>query len=548
MTKKQTKNFRGMSVRQSVVFLMALMMFAGCAKGVQLQDVSHPDLSDLEPGVQKRLMDGRLRIESADGGRRQQSENWGNMGMLYQAYEMYGPAQTSYANAIALDEDNFRWPYLLAFSHQRLGNYAEAGKYYRRAMRLDPDYLGGWIHLGQVYLDDQQLDKAGAAFSRVLKIEPDDAAALTGMARFHIANRDFERAIDPLKRALEIQPTASQLHYYLAMAYRQTGDRELARLHIGLRGSTTPWFEDKLLIELSALHRNSRTYLDNGLAAFERGDLVGAAESYRLALESRPGDATTHLALSWVLELLGKSDAARVQVELSLELDPNSAKAHYSRARLLEEAGDDSQAAKHYLIAIAGDPHAEPPKLLLANLRMRQKQFQQAVVLFQQIDDADNSDVLFLFRLALSLHASGDCLAAIAPLERALAIQADSGTLNLALIRSGSSCPLAEPADKRRWLALARQMFGSLRGLESAEALAMALAANGEFSDASRLQRSLLTSMPGGGAKKFVRENLEKYELGLAAVRPWSADSQFYFPPSASLADKWRMAGLPTAP
>ena len=160
MTKKQTKNFRGMSVRQSVGFLMALTIFAGCAKGVQLQDVSHPDLSDLEPGVQKRLMDGRLRIESADGGRGQQSENWGNMGMLYQVYEMYGPAQTSYANAIALDEDNFRWPYLLAFSHQRLGNHTEAETYYLRAMQLDADYLAGWLHLGQVYLDDTHPAKA----------------------------------------------------------------------------------------------------------------------------------------------------------------------------------------------------------------------------------------------------------------------------------------------------------------------------------------------------------------------------------------------------
>ena len=415
-------------------------------------------------------------------------------------------------------------------------------------MELDSAYLGGWIHLGQLYLDDRQLDKAEAAFSRVLEVEPDDAAALTGMARFHIAHRDFKRAIDLLRKALENQPSASQLHYYLGMAYRQTGDRDLARLHIGLRGPVTPWFEDKLLIELNALHRNSRTYLDTGKVAFERGDLFAAAENYRLALEFRPADATTHLALSWVLELLGKTNRARNQVELSLELDPYSAKAHYSKARLLEEAGDDKQAAKHYLIAIAGDPQAEPPKLLLANLHMRQKQFQQAVELFQQISDADNADVLLLFRLALSLHASGDCLAAVATMERALALQANSGTLNLGLIRTGSSCPLAAPADKRRWLTLARQMFESLRGLNSAEALAMALAANGKFGEAIRFQQSLLAGMSGGGAKKFVRENLERYEQNQVAVRPWPADSPFYSPPPASLADKRRMAGLPPAP
>ncbi|MCH8959232.1 MAG: tetratricopeptide repeat protein [Proteobacteria bacterium] len=472
-----------MSVRQPVSFLIALMMFAGCARGVQLQEIGHPDLSGLEPGVQKWLMNGRLRIESVAGGKKQQSAAWGNMAMLYHAYEMHGPAQTSYANAIALDENDFRWPYLLAFSHQRLGNYPEAEKYYLQAMQLDADYLAGWVHLGQVYLDDRQLTKAEAAFSRALDIDPAHAAALTGMARFNIANRDFERAIGQLETAVEIQPTANQLHYYLAMAYRQTGDRELARQHLEQRGTVTPWFEDKLLIELSALHRNSRSYLDQGLAAFERGDLRAAVKNYRLALESRPGDATTHLALSWVLELLGKSDQARVQVELSLEFDPDSAKAHYSKARLLEETGDDDQAAKHYLIAIAGDPQAEPPKLLLANLRMRQKQFKQAVDLFRQIDDADNADVLLLFRLALSLHASGDCLAAVAAMERALTRQANSGTLNQGLIRSGSSCPPAVLVDNRRWLALARQMFETLRSLDSAETLAMVLTANGETSE-----------------------------------------------------------------
>ena len=541
MTKRQNRNFPGL-------FLIALMMFAGCANGVQLQEVGHPDLSGLEPGVQKWLMSGRLRIESAAGGKEQQSAAWGNMAMLYHAYEMHGPAQTSYANAIALDENNFRWPYLLAFSHQRLGNHTEAEQYYLRAMQLDADYLSGWIHLGQVYLDDTQLAKAEAAFSRALEIDPENAAALTGMARFHIANRDFERAIDQLETAVEIQPTASQLHYYLAMAYRQTGDRELARQHMDQRGTVTPWFEDKLLIELSALHRNSRTYLDNGLAAFERGDLPAAAENYRLALESRPGDATTHLALSWVLELLGKPGQARAQVELSLEFDPDSAKAHYSKARLLEETGDDGQAAKHYLIAIAGDPQAEPPKLLLANLRMRQKQFKQAVDLFRQIDDADNADVLLLFRLALSLHASVDCLAAVATMERALTWQANSGTLNQGLIRTGSSCPLAVMADQRRWLALARQMFETRRSLDNAETLAMALAANGEAGEATRLQQSLLTNMPGGGAKRFAEDNLERYRQGLAAVRPWPEDNPFYSPPPAPLADKRAMADLPAPP
>lgn len=548
MTKKQAQNFGGKCVLQPVLILMALLMFAGCAKGEQLQELSHPDLGGVEPGVQKRLMAGRLRVEAARGGKKERAEDWGNMGMLYHAYEMHGPAQAAYANAIALDQNSFRWLYLLAFSHQRLGDYEAAQKYYLRAMELDPAYLGGWIHLGQVYLDNQQLDAAKTAFSRALNIEPGSAAALTGIARFHIANRNFARAIDPLKQALEIQPAANQLHYYLGMAYRQTGDRDLARLHMDLRGTSTPWFDDQLLIELNALHRNSRTYLDIGRDAFERGDLLTAAENYRLALEFRPADATTHLALSWVLELLGKTSQARTQVELSLELEPESAKAHYSKARLLEEAGDDKQAALHYLIAIAGDPQAEPPKLLLANLRMRQQQFEEAVVLFQQIDAVDNSDVLLLFRLALSLHASGDCLAAVATMERALALQPNSGTLNQGLIRSGSSCPQAEPADKQRWLVLARPMFEKLRSVDSAETLAMALAASGDFGEAIRLQQSLLTNMPGGGARRFAHGNLERYRQNEIAVRPWPADNPFYSPPPAPLADKRRMAGLPPAP
>lgn len=238
-----------------------------------------------------------------------------------------------------------------------------------------------------------------------------------------------------------------------------------------------------------------------------------------------------------MLELLGESDQARVQVELSLKFDPDSAKAHYSKARLLEEAGDDKQAAKHYLIAIAGDPQAEPPKLLLASVRMRQKQFQQAAELFRQIDNVDNADVLLLFRL--SLHASGDCLAAVATMERALALQANSGTLNQGLIRSGSSCPAAGLADKLRWLALARPMFEKLRSVDSVETVAMALAASGDFSEAIRLQQSLLTNMPGGGARRFAHRNLERYRQNEIAVRPWPADNPFYSPPPAPTNGEW---------
>jgi len=532
------------NVTTSLPALAIIVAFAGCVEGAEIRPVNHPDLSNLEPGVQKRLLEGRRRVESEHGTRVQQSEAWGHMGMLYQAYEMQVPAQASYANAIALEENDFRWLYLLAFSHHRMSNYPDAEKFYLRAMEIRPEYQAGWIHLGQVYLGNQQLDKAETAFSRVLKSEPDNAAALTGIARFYLAKRNFEAAIGPLKKALAAQPAASQLHYYLAMAYRQLGNREMAKQEMELRGSTTPWFEDKLLIELSNLHRNSRTYLDNGRTAFERGDLQSAAENYRLALESNPADATTHLALSWVLELLGKTREASEQIDLSLELDPDSAKAHYSKARMLGEAGNDTQAAEHYLMAIAGDPQAEPPKVLLANLRMRQKQFAKAVALFRQIDGPDNKDILVLFRLALALQASGDCPLAIATMKRALSLQASSGTLNQGLIRIGSGCQ--QDADKPELLILARKMFNAMHSLDSAETLAMALAANGQFDQAISLQQSLLTNLPGGSAKRFARRNLERYQQALTATKPWPADSPFYNPPPPSLADKRQMAGIPT--
>lgn len=124
----------------------------------------------------------------------------------------------------------------------------------------------------------------------------------------------------------------------------------------------------------------------------------------------------------------------------------------------------------------------------------------------------------------------------------------NSGTLNQGLIRSGSSCPAAGLADKLRWLALARPMFEKLRSVDSAETLAMALAASGDFSAAIRLQQSLLTNTPGGGARRFAHGNLERYRQNEIAVRPWPADNPFYSPPPAPLADKRRMAGLPPAP
>ena len=97
----------------------------------------------------------------------------------------------------------------------------------------------------------------------------------------------------------------------------------------------------------------------SGRLLHEGGDPPGAQEHYRLALATRPEDATAAFNMGVALEDLGREGDALAAYENAVALDPQNADAHYNAANLCERLGRPADALRHlkeYRVLTLGRP------------------------------------------------------------------------------------------------------------------------------------------------------------------------------------------------
>jgi tetratricopeptide (TPR) repeat protein len=77
--------------------------------------------------------------------------------------------------------------------------------------------------LGQILLNNSQLDEAESHFRAALKANPRYGEALLGLGKNEIARKRPDLALVPLREAIQIDPNYSEAHFVLGTALRQSG-------------------------------------------------------------------------------------------------------------------------------------------------------------------------------------------------------------------------------------------------------------------------------------------------------------------------------------
>ena len=503
-----------------------------------LETLPSPPLERLEPAVREALQDALREFESS---RRQLSgavlgTAYGRLGMFFQAHHLQDAAIASYRNARTLAPDNHRWTYYLGYAYQTTGEFAAAQAAYRDALRQRPDDRAALVRLGQVCLEGNQLRQAQRNFEEVLRQDTDNAAALAGLGQIASQSRDYESAITYLTRALAAQPHASQLHYPLAIAYRQTGDVERARAHLEKRGDQAPIVDDPLVDAMQRLTRSAQYHMAVAGAAVREGRYAAAAQAYRAALTANPEDASVHAALGRVLVNLGAADEAMQHYDRALALQGDYAVAHYFKGKLRESLGQDEQALASYKAAVQHDPAYLEARYRLAHVLMRRGEYANAAEQYARIAVAYEHDAELLYRMGVALSAAGRCDEARKPLHAAVSLNPRQGQFLHALARIYAVCG-ADASELGQALEYAELVYAALPNPEHAVTLAMAYAANGRHDDAVRLQRQVLSSGTESGSRErqaALREDLARYQARQAAVRVWMPGDGNLMPPSLS--------------
>jgi tetratricopeptide (TPR) repeat protein len=106
---------------------------------------------------------------------------------------------------------------------------SEAESELRAAVAADPQNDRAKADLGRLYVQDDQPDRAMALLRQMVERYPRDAFAWAdlGKAEWKLGAKD--RAIQALQKAVQLDPNLNQIHYQLAVLYRQQGNEKLAQ-------------------------------------------------------------------------------------------------------------------------------------------------------------------------------------------------------------------------------------------------------------------------------------------------------------------------------
>lgn len=323
----------------------------------------------------QQLEQQRARFEATQersaGDPKALAQAFGELGMLYNAYELLPAARACYLHAQALAPAEGRWTYYLAQVDRNQGAFEPAADELTRFLDLEPDYGAGWVWLGLVRLDQDRPDDAELALGRALALEPTDAAALYTLGRVESLRGRTEAAIQRFEEALAIQPSASVIRYPLGLAYQRQGRAEEARAQFERRGRRQPALSDPLLQELDDLATGARVHLFRGAQAMRARNLPTAVAEFDAAVVADPESSSARLNLGAALAQSGQVDRAIAELDKALELGLNGenlSKTHFNLGALHAMAGRIGSAEEHLRQALRWNPGNQSARAMLDRL------------------------------------------------------------------------------------------------------------------------------------------------------------------------------------
>ncbi|MGD8978127.1 MAG: tetratricopeptide repeat protein [Gammaproteobacteria bacterium] len=500
-----------------------------------LELVPHPDMSGLDPEVRERLepafsffRDQRMNLEGDSLGRA-----YGRMGINYFANGQEEAAGACMRNAMALDSNNPRWPYLLGVLYEQTGEAERALESYGHTLDLTFAFTPALIRRSRLQLELGQVEDAETGYTVAVRRNPEDAAALAGLGDAYLEQKKFEEAAKAYVKALSLDPEADYLHGQLAAAYRGLGDTAKASAEAARAGDRRPAMDDPLMAFVQSHTLGADHYVATAKKAEEYQSPDAAIKLYEIATSIRPGDVGSLIKMGELKIATGDGPGAMNAFGRALAIEPDNARANYFAGTLFEQLGEDSQAEDHYRKALEAEPQLVEPRLLLANSLMRRQEFSEAGEHYGQIAHQLPRDTEVMYLLGMAWLGSGDCKWAHPVLARGLAINPGDGQILVALARAYSICEDATEEQLRQALETATVMYTKAPSQLTAETLAMASAANGRFDDAVDFQAQAMFEALKTDRKAdmtWMQDNMARYQAGQRAAQAWSPDADVFKP------------------
>ena len=272
------------------------------------------------------------------------------LGVLVDAYTELGQYEPALATTQAMVDLRPDLASYSRVSYQRElhGDVTGAIEAMTSAVAMAPADSEEWawtqVQLGNLYLNQGQLDEAKAVYEECLYYQANYAYALAGLARIEAAQGAYQAAIERLQPLVERLPLP-EFAILLGDLYTTTQQPEAAQQQYDLV---------RLIQQLNARAGMS---VDLELALFEAdyGQADVALAKAREAYERRPSVVAADV-LGWALYQHGDYEEAWIYAQKALRLGTQDALWHYHAAKIAYALGDTNEARTYLVKALAINP------------------------------------------------------------------------------------------------------------------------------------------------------------------------------------------------
>jgi TolB-like protein/DNA-binding winged helix-turn-helix (wHTH) protein/Flp pilus assembly protein TadD len=275
--------------------------------------------------------------------------------------------------------------------HRRTGEGLRmAADYFEQAVERAPDYVPGWVGLGDAYAvlgfydylaPADAFPRAQDSAQQALELDPDNAAALATLgyvALYYDWNLDL--AESRFRQAIAANPSYSKAHQWYANLLTADGrfdeaEREMRRAQ-----------------ELDPLSLIANAAL--GWVRYHAGQHEAALTQFRLTLDLDPDFELAYLWSGWALEALDRHDEALPMLRNAVTRSDGSGISIASLARLHALRGERADAEQ--LLQTLIDSNAYVPSYEIAKAWLALGQTDQAMEWLHQAVEERSHSIVFL--------------------------------------------------------------------------------------------------------------------------------------------------------
>jgi tetratricopeptide (TPR) repeat protein len=284
----------------------------------------------------------------------------------------------------------------------KAGNYDKAKLTYLNVIRLDPQNALAFERVGEMWQEDSAPLRAAAFLIKASELDPKNIQNRTRLARCYVA---IGRLADGQKEALKVLEQAPENGDALVVLTEAAQSKE----DITTAQEQVQKFPKKNDVSF---------YLASANVFFNSGDPGAAGNALREALAADPKSSQAHMALGDLYLFQQDKQRAGEEFKKAADLAPVRSIERLKYAAFKSAAGDNEEVRRVATEMTKQAPDYLPGWSLLAELAAKDKKYDEALSLLENVFGRDPENVDGRRTQSNVLLAKGDAKKAVAVMER----------------------------------------------------------------------------------------------------------------------------------